>query len=163
VSVKMVAGRVTACVGVTAWMMIVFGGEVAHADPLVGKTYSDAAATVSGWGSKAIISTVVGDALKTDECIVTSSRKASFAKGDNFEHTSGYLLALNCNAKLAGPGSPGNSAASSEGRAHKELLGKAQWINSEDGSKWCAENVDDCGNFCDSSGLCTEQTKSIAG
>jgi hypothetical protein len=160
---KSIAGRLGGCVAATAWMMFAFGGGLAHADALVGKTYSDAVATVTGWGEKAFISTVVGDGLETDKCIVTSSRKTSFAKNDNFQHQSGYLLSLNCGAPLAAPGSPGNSAASPEGRAHKEELGKAKFINSDDGSKWCAENVTDCKNFCDSTGLCSVETESIAG
>jgi hypothetical protein len=160
---KIIAGRVTASTGAIAWMMMAFGGGVAHADPLVGKTYSDAAAQVSSWGSKAMVSTVVGGDLDIDKCIVTSSRKTSFAK-DNFAgHENGYLLALNCTAQLAAPGSPGNSLATPEGRAYKEQLQKAKWFNTDDGSKWCAAHVHDCKGFCDSTGLCSKETESIAG
>jgi hypothetical protein len=162
VSVK-VARRITVCVGAAAWMMAAFGGGIAEAkDSLAGITYAEAAAKVSKWGGKVIISTVVGDAVETDKCIVTSSRKTSFVKGDNFDHESGYLVALDCNAKLASAGSPGNSAASPAGREQKHAQKTAKWMNSDNGRQWCAKNVDDCKRWCDRyEGLCSEETMSI--
>ncbi len=87
-------------------------GTSAAKDPYVGQTYAYASGKVSEKGGQPIISTVVGDQLSTDDCIVTSWRKASYATTDNFDHSKGYLFALNCTAKLATAASSGNSLAS---------------------------------------------------
>ena len=71
-------------------------------------------------GQKAVIAGVVGDKLSQADCIVTRSQKADWLKGSNFSPvTDTVLLYLNCFAKLATAGSPGNSLASPEGRAEK--------------------------------------------
>ena len=97
-----------------------FGAGVAAADDYSGKSYSDAASAISGAGQKAVIAAAVGDAVSQSDCVVTRSQKAPWLKGDNFSPvTDTVLLFLNCNAKLATPGTPGNSLASPEGRAEK--------------------------------------------
>ena len=99
-------------------VLSVFGHGVAHASgpDVSGQTYGDAAKSLSGWGYTPVIATVVGDRLSTDDCIVTSSAKASGSDASGKSRASQILLNLNCNAPIAQPGVAGNSAASPEGR-----------------------------------------------
>src|SRR5262245_58916070 len=86
-----------------------FGGGVASADAFSGRTYSDAAATISGWGGTPVVGTVSGDQLVLDDCIVTSWHKSMFLNSSGVnDRRAEYILHLNCNAKLASPGHPGN-------------------------------------------------------
>jgi hypothetical protein len=63
----------------------------------------------------------VGDQLPTTQCRVTGSRTANTLDSGGFSSGGGrILLDLNCNAELASPGNPGNSAASPEGRQAQE-------------------------------------------
>jgi len=112
---------VGACaVGLTTVSVAFFGTGVATADDYAGKTYSDAQSALSSASKKGVIANVIGDALPQSQCIVQRSQKASWLKGDNFSPvTDTVLLYLNCNAKLATAGTPGNSLASPEGRAEK--------------------------------------------
>jgi hypothetical protein len=154
-------GRIIGTMLASACVLMAFGSGVAHADPLVGMTYSAASAAVSKWGSTAIVSTVVGDSLVLDDCVVTSSRRTPNMK-DNFDHKTGYLLALNCYPKVAGPGTPGNSAASVAGRTEKKNSATAEWINTtSDGAKWCSDNLKDCKNFCDAFGKCSDNISAL--
>lgn len=150
-------------IGAVACMTATFGAGTATADdPLVGKTYADASAKISEWKSKPIISTVVGGTLETDKCVVTSWRKTSFAQRDNFDHESGILLALDCNATLATAGTPGGSAASPEGRKQKALEKKAEYLGTDEGLAYCKGNMGGCRTFCkENEGLCSEKLLSF--
>lgn len=163
-AVKAVAGRIAILVATLAAIVFTMGGGVAHADPLAGKTYADATQTVAGWGSKVIISTVVGGSLPTDQCIVTSSQKAPAVNKDNFDHRSGFLVALNCGAKLASGGASGNSLMTPEGRAAKKDLKSVDWINTTpEGSQWCTSNTADCKTLCNRTESCSAETLSAVG
>jgi len=136
-------------------MAMVGVGTSAAKDPYVGLTYADASAKIAGSHGTAVISTVVGDVLATDDCIVTSWRKATYATTDNFEHGNNYLLSLNCNAKVAAAGVPGNSIATPEGQAQKQVEKTAADINRSQG--WCKQHLDRCKKFCDTnSGMCSK-------
>lgn len=88
---------------------------VAQADDYAGKSYADASAAISSAGQKAVIASSVGDGVSQSDCVVTHSQKAPWLKGDNFSPvTNTVLLYLNCDAKLAKAGTPGNSLASPE-------------------------------------------------
>src|SRR5690348_16294735 len=52
--------------------MAVVGATVAHADSPQNKKYSDAVDVVKKWGATPVLSTVTGDVLPLDDCIVTS-------------------------------------------------------------------------------------------
>ena len=107
-------------VALSAASITVFGAGVANADDYSGKSYSDASSAISSAGKKAVIASSSGNQLSQADCIVTRSQSAPWLKGDNFSPvTDTVLLFLNCNAKLAAPGVPGNSLASPEGRAEK--------------------------------------------
>ncbi len=100
--------------------MTFLGAGVASADAYAGQTYSAASSAISSAGKTAVIASSSGNQLSQANCIVTRSQSAPWLKGDNFSPvTNTVLLYLNCNAKLAAPGVPGNSLASPEGQAEK--------------------------------------------
>ena len=134
---KKLIARGAAVVGATAVSMAVFGSGVAMADPLMGKTYGDASAQIGEWSATAVIATVVGTRLPTDECIVTHWQKDT---NDN----SRIMLSLNCNARAASATTAGNSLASPEGRAAKQEKDMEYWRSSTpDGQEWCKENQEE--------------------
>ena len=130
-------------------------------DPYTGKTFAYAAGKVSEKGGRPVVSTVVGDQLATQDCIVTSWRKATYAATDNFEHgNKDYLFALNCSAKLAAAGLPGNSLASEQGRAEKAIEVKADHYNSK--PERCAKSLASCQRFCEkNAGMCSKEVTAL--
>ena len=134
-----------------------FGSGVASADPLNGKTYSDAVATIQGWGKSAtaVISTVSGSQVDTNDCIVTSWHKSIFRDASGVQRSGQYSLNLDCNQHLASPGHPGNSAVSPEGRKAKEDNANAEYVaknpsicdKDKNTVKWCTD-------LCNKTGLC---------
>lgn len=103
-----------------------FGTGIASAaDPLAGKTYSEAVELVTKWKGKPVISTVVGTQLKTSDCIVTSSRVN--------RKTAQFYLALFCDDPVASAIDPGNSAASPVGREAKKEAAKEKWLRETPG------------------------------
>ncbi|WP_328356394.1 hypothetical protein OG976_00490 [Mycobacterium sp. NBC_00419] len=118
--VNKVIGLGLGAFALTAVSVTFVGTGVAAADDYAGKSYSDASSAISGAGQKAVIASSVGDSVGEGDCVVTRSQKAPWLKGDNFSPvTDTVLLFLNCNAKLASAGKPGNSLASPEGAAEK--------------------------------------------
>lgn len=111
-------GMAAAVVGLSAVPMGMLATGVAAADDYAGQTYADAQSALADAGMKGVVSTRSGDALSDDDCVVTSSENAPWLKGDDFAPvTDTVLLNLNCNAGVATAKTPGNSAASPEGRA----------------------------------------------
>ncbi|MCV7364809.1 hypothetical protein H7K19_25055 [Mycolicibacterium neworleansense] len=107
-----------AVLGASAVPMGALATGVALADDYAGQKYSDAQSALADAGMKGVIATRSGDSLADDDCVVTSSEKAAWLKGDNFAPvTDTVLLNLNCSAGVASAKAPGNSAASPEGRA----------------------------------------------
>jgi hypothetical protein len=116
--VKKLIAITAGAVSASAVSMAVFGTGVAAADDYAGQTYADATSALSKASLKGVIATRVGNALADDQCIVTHSEKAPWIKGDKFAAVKDtVLLNLNCNATVASATTPGNSAASPEGRA----------------------------------------------
>ncbi|MDH6196742.1 hypothetical protein M2272_003395 [Mycobacterium frederiksbergense] len=90
---------------------------VAAADDYAGQKYSVVQSELSGAGMKAVVATRSGGSGSDDNCVVTSSEKAPWKKGSNFAAvTDTVLLNLDCNAGVASATTPGNSAASPQGR-----------------------------------------------
>ena len=113
--------------GLAAVSLALFGSGIAAADDYAGQTYSDASGAIDKAGQKAVIAGSVGSVLAQTDCIVTRSQQADWLKGSNFSPvTDTVLLWLNCNAKLATAGTPGNSLASPEGRAEQAAEAAAQ-------------------------------------
>jgi hypothetical protein len=107
---------------------------------------------------KAVVSTVVGDQLTKDQCIVAGWHKGSFLddKGEA-RGTTEYLLDLNCNQVLAAPGQPGNSLATPEGQQRKKVLHDAAIILDTPAACEQSDSMHTfCVNFCEEhSDLCT--------
>ncbi len=104
------------------------GGGVASAvDPFAGMRYDKVVASLKSWNGKSEVVAVVGDQLKRDECIVSSSRKE--------KKTGTYLLTLYCDGAYATAGEPGRSMGTPEGR---------NAVKHEAQVKWLRENPDYC-------------------
>jgi hypothetical protein len=102
--------------GVAATISV--GAGVAAAAPdVVGQTYADAKATIQAAGSEPVIATRIGGRADEDKCIVTNAWvRTSVTQVYEKPKYDAVMVALNCNAAVASAASPGNSAASQEGR-----------------------------------------------
>jgi hypothetical protein len=104
-----------AAVGVAATISV--GAGIAAAAPdVVGQTYRDAKSNIQATGAAAIIATKTGGLAELDECIVTQAWDKPTVTPPREAPKRAVWVALSCNAAIASPGSPGNSAASPEGR-----------------------------------------------
>lgn len=137
-------------------MVAVFGNGVASAD-YTGQTYAQAAANIEKSNLKAVISSVVGDQLATDDCIVTSSRVSGFLDSSGQQSDRSILLSLNCNEAVAKAGTPGNSVATPQGKKAKKDQGDAEYFSTH--PEWClpgGKYRSPCKTICTkNSSLCT--------
>jgi hypothetical protein len=102
----------------TAVSTIVLTPGIAAADDYAGQKYSDVTSKLADSDLTGVIATRTGDILDDDDCMVTSSEKAPWIKGDDFSPvTDTVLLNLNCNSGVASAKTSGNSKASPEGKA----------------------------------------------
>jgi hypothetical protein len=91
---------------------------IAAADDYAGQKYSDVTSKLADAKLTGVIATRSGDLVDDHDCMVTSSEKAPWIKGDDFAPvTDTVLLNLNCSAGVASAKESGNSKASPEGRA----------------------------------------------
>ena len=103
---------------VAALSTIVLTPGVAAADDYAGQKYSDVMSKLGDSDLTGVIATRAGDLVDDDDCVVSSSEKAPWIKGDDFAPvTDTVLVNLNCNAAVATATKSGNSAASPAGRA----------------------------------------------
>jgi hypothetical protein len=115
---RKLVGMAAIVIGVSAIPVGILTTGTASADDYAGKSYADAQSALSAAGMKGVIATRAGDTVPDDKCVVTSSKKAPWIKGNKFAAvTDTVLLNLNCSASVATAAHPGNSAASPEGRA----------------------------------------------
>ncbi|WP_431235195.1 hypothetical protein ACQ856_12205 [Mycolicibacterium psychrotolerans] len=144
----------------TAVLVIGLGGTgVASAAPnLTGLTFGKASEKIQGWGGTAVISSVVGSQLATDDCIVTDARESiTLDSSGRSAHRGRWLFDLNCNAAVAGPGKPGNSAASPDGAKAKKIEG---WIASWNKKPaYCDGHIAYCQRYCDNYDGCSDELK----
>ena len=102
----------------TAVSTMVLTPGIAAADDYAGQKYSDVKSALGDSGLTGVIATRSGDSLDDDDCVVASSEKAPWIKGDDFAPvTDTVLLNLNCSAGVASAKTSGNSKASPEGKA----------------------------------------------
>jgi hypothetical protein len=94
-------------------------GVAAAATDVTGQKYSDAQGALSSAGLKPVVETVVGDQKAWPDCVVTRAQKRTLQPPGNSSGsaTDEMLVSLNCEAGIATATTPGNSAASPEGRA----------------------------------------------
>ncbi len=105
-------------IAMAALSTIVSTPGVAAADDYAGQKYSDVMSKLADSDLTGVIATRAGDLVDDDDCVVTSSEKAPWIKGDDFAPvTDTVLLNLNCNSGVASAKTAGNSKASPEGRA----------------------------------------------
>jgi hypothetical protein len=105
-------------VAMTAVSTMVLTPGIAAADDYAGQKYSDVTSALGDSGLTGVIATRSGDLVDDDDCVVASSEKAPWIKGDDFAPVSDtVLLNLNCNAGVASAKTSGNSKASPEGKA----------------------------------------------
>jgi hypothetical protein len=93
---------------------------VASSGPdVAGQKYSDAQTAISGAGMTAVVSTTVGDQKAWPDCVVTHAQQRTVQAPENSSGsaTTQMLVSLNCEAGVATATTPGNSAASPEGKA----------------------------------------------
>jgi hypothetical protein len=153
--VKRILRSVAVLIGV-ALAIATFGyGTASASDPLVGKSYAEASAKISGWKGTAVIATVNGSSLATDDCIVASWQKSMFIDSTGKGRGSEFLLNLDCNALIAGPGKPGNSVMSAEGKKAKKDELDATYVAKN--PKVCEKDANVvawCTQLCKRTGLC---------
>ena len=105
-------------IAMAAVSTIVSTPGIAAADDYAGQKYSDVMSKLGDSDLTGVIATRAGDLVDDDDCVVTSSEKAPWIKGDDFSPvTDTVLLNLNCNAGVASAKTAGNSKASPEGKA----------------------------------------------
>lgn len=94
-------------------------GLAAAATDVTGQKYSDAQSSLSSAGFKPVVDTVVGDQKSWPDCVVTRAQKRTVQPPPNSSGsaTNEMLVSLNCEAGIATATTPGNSAASPEGKA----------------------------------------------
>jgi hypothetical protein len=101
----------------TAATIFIGAAVAAAARDVVGQTYNDAKNTIQSKGAAVVIATRTGGRADQETCIVTDAwDKPSVTEPRQAEGPDQVWVALNCNAAIATPGSPGNSAAGPEGR-----------------------------------------------
>lgn len=95
------------------------GVAAAAGSDVTGQKYSDAQSALSSAGLKPVVETVVGDQKAWPDCVVTRAQKRTVQPPENSggSATNEMLVSLNCEAGIATATTPGNSAASPEGRA----------------------------------------------
>jgi hypothetical protein len=86
---------------------------------VTGQKYSDAQSSLSSAGYKPVVQSTVGDQKAWPDCVVTRAQKRTVQPPENSSGsaTNEMLVSLNCDAGVASATTPGNSAASPEGRA----------------------------------------------
>ena len=136
-----------------------FGAGGASAAPnLTGLTYAKAAAKIQGWGGTPVISSIVGSQLATDDCVVTQARESlTLDSSGRSAHRGRWLFDLNCNAAVAAPGKPGNSAASPVGANAKKVQGwNTSWNRKP---AYCDGHIAYCQRYCDNFDGCSDELK----
>jgi hypothetical protein len=122
------------------------GSAAAKGGNYTGQTYEKASEAIANSGSKAVISSVVGDQLPMSDCIVTGANKAGFLDSSGRPQDASVLLDLNCDGSLAAPGKPGISADSAAGRKEKHEIKALAWLAKE--PKNCDNNMTWCQTLC---------------
>lgn len=161
----------TLACAIAAALVMVLGSGLASADnELAGLTYAKAMERTK---NRAVIASRVGEYLPTEECIVTSSRRASFLDQSGNGSTK-ILVNLNCNDPKAagGDGSDhaGYSVASPEGRKMAELKDRAERISKNYASALkankppaCEKAFENCKKICVQTGACSAELNSYLG
>ncbi|PND56415.1 hypothetical protein CRM90_17595 [Mycobacterium sp. ENV421] len=147
---------------------IVGGGAAAANSEYNGMTYEKASNAARSNDYTAVISTVIGSELPTDQCIVTNaSRSITLNSTGRRAHSGTMLFDLNCNLAVAQPGKSGNSVVTPQGKKAKSILDDANLINTnvekslaKGATPFCgrdAAHLANCVDFCNAHELCSRQ------
>ncbi len=113
----------TAVIAASAASGALLGAGTANAVPdVVDRPYKDAKRIIQRSGGIPVIANKFGNGADEDNCLVTNAWDAGYPRLNSrgrMANNRDVLVALNCNGKLAAPGSPGNSAMSPVGRDEK--------------------------------------------
>jgi hypothetical protein len=117
--IRPVLGVGAAAAGLVALAISASGVAAAAGTDVTGQKYSDAQSALSSDGLKPVVETVVGDQKAWPDCVVTRAQKRTVQPPENSggSATNEMLVSLNCEAGIATATTPGNSAASPEGKA----------------------------------------------
>ncbi|WP_347685279.1 hypothetical protein [Mycobacterium sp. B14F4] len=117
---NLLAGAVAAAIAASAAL---FGAGSANAVPdVVDRPYKDAKKIIQRSGGTPVIAAKFGNGADEANCLVTNAWDAGYPRVNSrgrIANNRDVLVALNCNGKLAAPGSAGNSALSPVGREAK--------------------------------------------
>jgi hypothetical protein len=102
-------------------------------------TFDKAQQAVQNAGLTAEVASSTGTALPQSDCIVVNQVVRAAVNFGREYTPSKVMVALNCNATMATPGHPGNSAASPEGREAKQQMAAEAWRRTPDGQQWCVQ------------------------
>ncbi|WP_253868001.1 hypothetical protein [Mycobacterium sp. GA-1285] len=97
-------------------------GQAAAVPDVVDRPFEDAQKIIQQYGGKAVVATRVGSGADEGSCLVTNAWDAAVRRPNSRGRpvaNSDVMVALNCNAAVAAPGAPGNSAMSPVGRDAK--------------------------------------------
>jgi hypothetical protein len=114
-----VLGITSAATALAALAISGSGVALAATTDVTGQKYSDAQSALSSAGFKPVVVSTVGDQKAWPDCVVTRTQKRTVQPpaDSSGSATSEMLVSLNCDAGIASATSPGNSAASPEGKA----------------------------------------------
>jgi hypothetical protein len=117
--IRPVLGAGAAAAALAALAISGSGVAAAATTDVTGQKYSDAQSALSSAGFTPVVETVVGDKNAWPDCVVTRAQKRTVQPPENSSGsaTNEMLVSLNCEAGVATATTPGNSAASPEGRA----------------------------------------------
>ena len=117
--IRPVLGVGAAAAGLVALAISASGVAAAAGSDVTGQKYSDAQSALSSAGLKPVVETVVGDQKAWPDCVVTRAQKRTVQPPENSSGSASneMLVSLNCEAGIATATTPGNSAASPEGKA----------------------------------------------
>ena len=117
--IRPVLGVGAAAASLVALAISASGVAAAAGSDVTGQKYSDAQSALSSAGLKPVVETVVGDQKAWPDCVVTRSQKRTVQPPENSSGSASneMLVSLNCEAGIATATTPGNSAASPEGKA----------------------------------------------
>lgn len=150
-----VIARAVAMISGVVLAFAVFGTTVASADPYIGLTYAEASGKIAERNGTPVVATVSGSQLAMAECTVVSWSKSIFRDSSGDSRRGEFLLNLNCNRALAGPGHPGGSLMSPGGPQAKEDEVFATKVAQDPGiCDKSASHAKRCARVCPQTKLC---------
>ena len=148
-------------IGSAAMAVVLFGaGSASAVDEYKGMTYEQ----VLEYTSNVRIASRVGQEMPTAQCIVTGSRNSSSLDSSG-NYQGSLLLDLNCNDPMSDYSvmTPQGKEAQALKETGKDIsTNYAQSLEAGQPS-WCERNGDQCWDFCQRSGTCSDEVLDFIG